>query len=236
MKPDLLELALSDAAKSLETIVTAAGKDDYLESIVQIRQYANNRAVVARAALEAANLEAQPEIPPSPCFSTEKDLRKARNWVLQSIAAQPVGVPAGMELVPLEFVQGFNTLAHNYSLQAIAPDYYHGVERDAFKNAYARCGQDLAKLRAMLSAAPAIPVEPVHKAFCNNCEQLVSGPCSSADCSISDSPASTVELPVVAWMHPKWKDQVSHVRWSSDCLPLILLSDAQAAIAAQGKS
>ena len=63
-------------------------------------------------------------------------------------------VPAGFALVPMGFVQGFNTLAHNYSLNAVPPDYYRGTEGDAFSNAYRRCGQDLAKLRAMLAAAP----------------------------------------------------------------------------------
>lgn len=63
--------------------------------------------------------------------------------------------PAGYQLVPIEFLAGFNTLAHNYSLQAVAPDYYSGTERDAFMNAYARCGNDLAKLSVMLAAAPA---------------------------------------------------------------------------------
>jgi len=64
-------------------------------------------------------------------------------------------------IVPLAFVQGFSTLAHNYSLQAVAPDYYHGVERDAFKSAYSRCGADLAKLRDMLAAAPKDAASPV---------------------------------------------------------------------------
>ncbi len=65
--------------------------------------------------------------------------------------------PDGWKLVPIAFVQGFSTLAHNYSLNAEAPDYYHGVERDAFSNAYARCGQDLAELRDLLAAAPTTP-------------------------------------------------------------------------------
>lgn len=63
-------------------------------------------------------------------------------------------VDALMALVPLSFLQGFHTLAHNYSLRAVPPDYYRGVEGDAFSAAYKRCGEDLAKLRAMLAAAP----------------------------------------------------------------------------------
>jgi len=55
-------------------------------------------------------------------------------------------------LVPVEFVRQFCNLAHNYSLSAIAPIYYFGTERDAFSRAFAECGGELAKLRAMLDA------------------------------------------------------------------------------------
>lgn len=73
-------------------------------------------------------------------------------------AAPPPSVPDGFKLVPVDFLRGFCTLAHNYSLKASAPEYYHGVERDAFSAAYARCGSDLAKLRAMLAPSPDQPV------------------------------------------------------------------------------
>jgi hypothetical protein len=69
--------------------------------------------------------------------------------------------PAGWRLVPLPFIQGVCALAHNYSFTAIPPDYYRGVEGDAFKDAYRRCGRELAKVRAMLTAAPQEPAEPV---------------------------------------------------------------------------
>jgi hypothetical protein len=69
--------------------------------------------------------------------------------------AQPV---ADAKLVPMEFLRGFLTLAHNYSLRAVPPDYYRGVEGDAFSVAYKRCGEDLAKLRAMLDLTPVQPV------------------------------------------------------------------------------
>jgi hypothetical protein len=69
--------------------------------------------------------------------------------------------PAGWRLVPLQFIQGVCDLAHNYSFTAIPPDYYRGVEGDAFKDAYRRCGRELAKVRAMLTAAPQEPAEPV---------------------------------------------------------------------------
>ena len=65
--------------------------------------------------------------------------------------------PDGWVLVPRQVVQDVCTLAHNYSLNAIAPDYYHGVERDAFANAYKRCGSDLAKIRAALAVLPSSP-------------------------------------------------------------------------------
>lgn len=66
--------------------------------------------------------------------------------------ATTVAVPDGYALVPLGFLQAFHALAHNYSLQAQAPDHYAGTERDAFSDAYARCGSELVKLRAMLAA------------------------------------------------------------------------------------
>lgn len=69
-------------------------------------------------------------------------------------AAQPPAmlITDGFVPVPLNFLQGFQKLAHNYSLQAQAPDYYVGRERDAFSDAYARCGRELAKLRNKLVA------------------------------------------------------------------------------------
>jgi hypothetical protein len=73
-------------------------------------------------------------------------------------------VPVGWRLVPVEFIRGVTTLAHNYSLKAEAPFYYQGVERDAFSAAYARCGQDLAKVVAMLQASPTPPVQQVSAA------------------------------------------------------------------------
>ena len=79
----------------------------------------------------------------------------AVQFLKAAIAADKAVAPDGWVLVPREFLAGFNTLAHNYSLKAIAPDYYSGTERDAFKSAYARCGNDLAKLSAMIAAAPA---------------------------------------------------------------------------------
>lgn len=50
--------------------------------------------------------------------------------------------------------QRLRELAQNYQLKAIAPDHYYGVERDAFSNAYKRCGEALAELRELLAAAP----------------------------------------------------------------------------------
>ncbi|WP_313237835.1 hypothetical protein [Delftia acidovorans] len=80
---------------------------------------------------------------------------------LEAPAAPAPAVPDGWRLVPIEFLRGFGTLAHNYSLTAIAPDHYWGNERSAFSDAYARCGQDLTKLRDMLSAeAPPLAAAP----------------------------------------------------------------------------
>jgi len=76
--------------------------------------------------------------------------------------------PEGWRLVPVDFVRGFGNLAHNYSLQAIAPDYYWGNERSAFTDAYARCGHDLAELKALLSAAPPPPEREPQKGETND--------------------------------------------------------------------
>lgn len=65
-------------------------------------------------------------------------------------------VPDGVT-VSRDFIRGFRTLVHNYSLRAEAPDYYRGTEADAFSNAYARCGRDLAEVDKLLAAAPAAP-------------------------------------------------------------------------------
>lgn len=46
-----LKSALGDAAQSLETINKLAGRDEYMQGMVETRSYARNRAGVARAAL-----------------------------------------------------------------------------------------------------------------------------------------------------------------------------------------
>ena len=76
------------------------------------------------------------------------DLRRALEQ-----PASAAGVE-GMVLVPREFMRGFSTLAHNWSLKAEPPEHYDGLAGDAFTEAYRRCGADLAKLKAMLPAAP----------------------------------------------------------------------------------
>lgn len=90
-------------------------------------------------------------------------VRLASAQAFTELAASAPVAPAqpGFVLVPVAFVRGFSTLAHNYSLRAEPPDHYHGVEGDAFRNAYARCGRDLAELSAMLKTTPeAAPVAP----------------------------------------------------------------------------
>ena len=77
-------------------------------------------------------------------------------YTVQLYAAPPAApAPGDMVMVPLKFVQDFNTLAHNYCLRAVPPDYYSGTEADAFQHAYSRCGSDLRRLREILAAAPA---------------------------------------------------------------------------------
>lgn len=96
---------------------------------------------------------------PSRRFDTPLYLQPAATPPQAAPVTQQSEPPEGWELVPKEFMRGFRTLAHNYSLTAEAPCYYHGVERDAFSSAYARCGQDLEKLRDMITAAPTAPKE-----------------------------------------------------------------------------
>ena len=48
---DKLREALGDAARSLEGIRSHAGSDPYLETMQQVRGFAESRAIAARAAL-----------------------------------------------------------------------------------------------------------------------------------------------------------------------------------------
>ena len=84
------------------------------------------------------------------------DPKDGGSRVFPVYAAPPAApAPGDMVMVPLKFVQDFNTLAHNYCLRAVPPDYYSGTEADAFQHAYSRCGSDLRRLREILAAAPA---------------------------------------------------------------------------------
>ena len=86
---------------------------------------------------------------------------EVRAHIRACLAAPPAApAPGDMVMVPLKFVQDFNTLAHNYCLRAVPPDYYSGTEADAFQHAYSRCGSDLRRLREILAAAPA-PAVPL---------------------------------------------------------------------------
>lgn len=76
-------------------------------------------------------------------------------------------VPDGWKRVPTAFVDSFRTIAHNYSLEAVAPDYYRGAERDAFANAYRRCGRELAALQGILDAAPEAPAGQERCEYCD---------------------------------------------------------------------
>lgn len=69
----------------------------------------------------------------------------------QPVPAETGSADAATVQVPKKFIQEFMTLAHNYSLYAEAPDFYFGTERDAFQNAYRRCGGDLAKVKDLLT-------------------------------------------------------------------------------------
>src|SRR5690606_40599755 len=45
--------ALDGAARSLETISKLAGRDEYMQEMIEVRGYASSRAAVARSALSA---------------------------------------------------------------------------------------------------------------------------------------------------------------------------------------
>ena len=53
--------ALLDAATSLETIAKQAGRDEFMEDMLQVRGYAESRSKVALAALKPAELGASHE-------------------------------------------------------------------------------------------------------------------------------------------------------------------------------
>jgi UDP-N-acetylmuramoylalanine-D-glutamate ligase len=49
---DRLRDALEQAAQSLESISKLAGRDEFMQDVLDIRGFANSRATVARAALQ----------------------------------------------------------------------------------------------------------------------------------------------------------------------------------------
>ena len=51
---DALRDALEQAAQSLESISKLAGRDEFMQDVLDIRGFANSRATVARAALQGA--------------------------------------------------------------------------------------------------------------------------------------------------------------------------------------
>lgn len=77
-----------------------------------------------------------------------------QSWEAVEASARQLAEQPGFVMVPVEFMRGFHTLAHNWSLEAIPPDYLWGTEKDVFKSTYRRCGHDLAKLKDLLAAAP----------------------------------------------------------------------------------
>ncbi|GEM_PF-5791962 len=53
---DALRDALEQAAQSLESISKLAGRDEFMQDVLDIRGFANSRATVARAALQGEQL------------------------------------------------------------------------------------------------------------------------------------------------------------------------------------
>lgn len=53
---DRLRDALEQAAQSLESISKLAGRDEFMQDVLDIRGFANSRATVARAALQGEQL------------------------------------------------------------------------------------------------------------------------------------------------------------------------------------
>ncbi|MES2942945.1 MAG: hypothetical protein V4772_08775 [Pseudomonadota bacterium] len=122
--------------------------------------------------------------------------------------AVPVQAIPGWQWVPVEFLRGFSTLAHNYSMQAVPPFYYSGTEGDAFKNAHARCGNDLAELKAMLSAAPTPPSQTTESALPINVTP-----------NMIEAAARAMERDVTSCY--EWSDEQFEIWWNKDeyCKP-----------------
>jgi hypothetical protein len=154
--------SVRDALRELVSVLTKRPPDTVMKAERQLDDVAA-ALVRAKSALKAAqpvplNVAAQEPASASP---GEDLIDSTPAAATPSPASQE---PAGWRLVPLPFIQGVCALAHKYSFTAIPPDYYRGVEGDAFKDAYRRCGRELAKVRAMLTAAPQEPAEPMaHK-------------------------------------------------------------------------
>lgn len=96
-KLEVARTALGEAAQSLEAIRSFAGTDPNLKEMSQIRGYANSRAVVARAALNA-----------DPALLRERELEKAK-W--QEFITQVDDVD--IQLVEKDLVMRGNNLLRN---------------------------------------------------------------------------------------------------------------------------
>jgi len=147
--------ALREAAQSLETIARNAGKaldtdgqENYLRHFDQVRGYANSRATVARAALEA-QAEAKPAEPQQADMTNIESPHNAcqhrehcKGWKAQAEAK-----PAG----PVEVAKRIHYMRRDFDLST--------VER---KNFWARECRDLVEaLLSAVAAGPAAPTQPV---------------------------------------------------------------------------
>ncbi len=69
----------------------------------------------------------------------------------QPIPAETGSADAATVQVPKKFIQEFMTLAHNYSVYAEDPGFYFGTECGALQDACRRCGNDLTKVKDLLT-------------------------------------------------------------------------------------
>lgn len=155
MQPtDNLSSGLPATKKLLEPelpLMRADNKIDFMNWFLEENEQDLN--VISAAQGFAAGLKRQREQSEAKSEAETKKLKEriAALEVLLGQANEKVAAVEDFVLVPKQFIEKFNTLAHNYRLGAIAPDYYVGNERDAYASACENFGIILGKMRDQLT-------------------------------------------------------------------------------------